>query len=131
MEPVSLSIVVAALVAKALNRAEDETLDEAGSALGRLVGAVRRRLAGGTAEDRAALAGVEIAPDSPKQVQRLTAALERQAEDKDFQEELQRLVEETDAAGVPVGSIVQSAIGSDIVQIGNATSSTISVNIGK
>lgn len=36
---------------------------------------------------------------------------------REFREELQRLVEDTEAAGVPVGSIVQSAIGSGIVQM--------------
>ncbi|MGA8364398.1 MAG: hypothetical protein WB709_07740 [Solirubrobacteraceae bacterium] len=127
MEPVTLSVIAAALVAKVLNRAENEAVDEAGSALGRLTQAVRERLSKGNQEDQAAFAGVEAAPDSAKQVTRLTEALERSIADEAFRGELQRLVDEAKAGGVDVESIVQNAVGIGIVQIGSVSGSSISV----
>lgn len=130
MEPVSLSIVVAALIAKALARAENQAVDEASGAVGRLFAVVRGRLSHGTAEDQAALAGVQAAPDSPKQVEKLVAALERQSTDDEFRGELQKLLDEARAEGVPVEKIVQTAVGFGLVQIGNVTGSSINVNFG-
>jgi hypothetical protein len=131
MEPVTLSVAAAALVAKAMDRAEDQAVDEAGGVLRRLAKVVRGRLSKGSGEDQAALAGAEAAPDSAKQLARLTEALERQIKDDDaFRSELERLVGEASAAGVDVGSVVQSAVGVGTVQIAGVSASSISVRTG-
>lgn len=63
MEPVTLGIVAAGLVAKALDRAEDQAVEQAGSGLARLIAAVRAKLSGASQQDAAVMAGVEAAPD--------------------------------------------------------------------
>lgn len=122
-------MVAAGLVSKALDRAEDEAVEEAGSALARLVGAVRAKLSGGSREDAAVMAGVEAAPDSPKKVDALARALVAQAEDEAFRSELERFVDEVKASGVNVGSIAQNATGGS-VQIAGISDSVISVKTG-
>ncbi len=131
MDPVTLSVVVAALAAKVLDRAEDAAINEAGSALGRLLKAVRAKLSGGSPEDMAALAAVEAAPDSPKKIDGLAKALQRQATgDEAFLGELERLVGEVKAAGIDVESIVQSAVGDGNVQVAGVSGSNISIKTG-
>jgi hypothetical protein len=131
MEPVTVGVIVAALVAKALDRTGDEAVDVASSALGRLVGAVRERFSKSGPEDQATLTGVETAPDSPKKIEGLAKALERQVtEYGEFRAELEMLVGEAQAAGVDVKSIAQTAIGDNNVQIADVSHSSISVKTG-
>ena len=47
VEPVTLGVIAAPLVAKALDRAEDDTVDAGEGALRRLIGFLRRRFSHG------------------------------------------------------------------------------------
>ncbi len=94
MDPLSLS--VAALLAKALGGAAEELGGTAADALGRLVGAVRRRF---TDEPQAALAlaAVERSPADEASVQKLAAAIDERVSGDGggaFRDELQELVAE-------------------------------------
>ncbi len=132
MDPVSLGVIVAALVAKASDKAAERAVDEGAGALARLVGWLRKRFADdGAVEASAALAKVEEVPDSASLVRGLAAVVDRRAEDPGFRSELQGLVEQAQAAGVDVGSIVQTAWGDQNVQNAGVTGSTINVSYGQ
>lgn len=98
--------------------------------LGRLADKVRRRFREqGTDKEQAALARVEDPPASPRHLEALAAAIDRQAgNDAGWREELEALVKEAGEGGVEVGSVVQSAWGDHNVQIAGVTGSTISIN---
>jgi hypothetical protein len=132
VDPVTLGTVVAALISKALDKAENAVVDEGTGVLQRLVGAVRQRFA--RTNDKAAdhaLDQVEDAPDSPSRARDLGVMLdEAMASDPEFRAELAGLVEEARRAGVDVGSITQTATGNQNVQIADAHQSTINVTQG-
>jgi hypothetical protein len=132
MEPVTLGMIVAALVAKASSRAEGRVIDEGEAALARLVGVLRRRFSG--ADDQQgteALEHVELAPDSPKLVGELAVLLnERAAGDPAFRGELEALVKDARAAGVDVNVVSQVATGEQIVQTAQVERSQITVTFG-
>jgi hypothetical protein len=132
MEPVTLGVIAAALVAKALSRAEGKALDEGEAALGRGVGALRRRFSGANdREGTKALELVELAPDSPKLVGELANLLdERAAGHPDFRGALEALVKDARAAGVDVNAVRQGATGEQIVQTAQVEGSQITVNFG-
>jgi len=127
-----LGVVVAALVAKALDRAEDIAVGDGEGVLRRLAGAVRQRFS--SADDQAgtmALERVEDAPDSPKRVHELAVLLdERTAEDPVFRDELETLVQQARAAGVDVDSISQVALGDQNVQSTGLIGSEVTVTFG-
>jgi hypothetical protein len=131
MDPVTLTLggIVAGLVAKVLDKGEGKAADQGWAALGRLVGAVRRRFREhGSDQDKQALTGVEDAPDSPRRLQALAAAVDRHAgADATWRAELRAQVEEAKSGGVDVGSLTQSAWGDHNIQIGGVSGSTISI----
>ena len=132
MEPVTLGVIVAALVAKASSRAEGTVIDEGEAALARLVGALRRRFSGAKdQEGTEALEHVELAPDSPKLVGELANLLDAHtADDPEFRVELEALVEDARAAGVNVNAVSQVAAGEQIVQTAQVEGSQITVTFG-
>jgi len=132
VEPVTLGVIVAALVAKALGRAEDRVVDDGESVLLRLVGALREHFS--RADDPAgttALERVEDAPDSQTRVRELGTLLdERAAGDPVLRVELQELVEQASTTGVAIGSIVQVAGGDQNQQIAGLIDSRVNVSFG-
>ena len=135
MEPVPLTIgaVVAALVLKAAEKSGEQATETAWAAVGKLVERVRRRFSeGGDAQAVAALARVQDPPAGPSQLAALAAAVDRHAgEDADFATELQRLVRESESAGVKVQQVTQTAWGSQVSQIQDVSGSTVNVTFGK
>jgi Spy/CpxP family protein refolding chaperone len=130
MDPVSLSLgaVVAALVAKAADRAEDGVVDAAATALSRLVNWVRTHLGGGS---HSPLERLTDAPDSPSRIRALAEEIDQRASgDDQFRKELQALVEQAQSAGVDVASVSQVAWGDQNVQNANVTGSDIRVSYG-
>lgn len=125
--------VVAALVLKAAEKTGEQLAGSGLAAVGRLVDLVRRRFQerrDGAAA--AALARVQDPPASEQHLAALAAAVDRHADqDGAFAEELLRLVREGQAAGVHVQQISQTAWGSDNVQLGNVTGSTVNINTGR
>jgi hypothetical protein len=132
MEPVTMGAIVAALVAKALSRADDRVADGGEAVLGRLVDVVRRRFSGANdREGTEALEHVEFAPDSPQLVGELAKLLdERVAGDPEFRGELEVLVKDARAAGIDVNAISQVAAGEQIVQNAQVEDSQITVTFG-
>ncbi|HEY7934886.1 MAG TPA: hypothetical protein VID48_13790 [Solirubrobacteraceae bacterium] len=128
----TLGVIVAALVAKALDRAEDRVVEDGEGVLRRVVGALRERFS--RADDQvaaAALGRVEDAPDSPRRVREFAKLLdERAADDEVFRGELQELVEQARTAGVDIGSIVQVAVGDQNVQVAGLVDSEVDVSFG-
>jgi hypothetical protein len=127
VEPVSLGVIVAALLARALDRAEDAVADEGAGVLRRLVGVVRRRFSdSGHEEGLLALDRVAEAPHNQKRVGALAALVgEYAGQDDNFRAELEGLVEQARLAGVDRGAISQVAAGDYNVQIGGIRNSSI------
>lgn len=132
MEPVTLGVIAAALVAKALDRAEDRVVEDGEGVLRRLVGALRERFS--RADDQAgmtALKRVADAPDNPTRERELAELLdERAAGDPVFHGELQALVKQARIAGVNVGSIIQVAVRDQGVQVAGLVGSKVNVTFG-
>jgi hypothetical protein len=109
MDPVTLGLVAAAVVAKA---ALEQVGDRAGQAGWSGLRAVSARLRGwfaaeGREQGVAALEVVEAAPDSELAVQRLAVEVTEVVRDRPLAEELQRLLEELEAdGGAAVASFV-------------------------
>lgn len=135
MEPVSLTLgaVVAAMVAKAVGKAEDQAVEEGAGALRRMVGWLRERFTGGGDEVGArALSRVEDAPDSPSRTRELAEVLDQRSDaDAEFRAALERLVTEARVEGVDVGSITQTAWGNQNVQTSGVANSEINVTFGQ
>lgn len=131
VEPVTLGVIAAALVAKALDRAEDDAVDAGEGALRRLIALVRDRFSGEKEAAGTALARVEDAPDSPKRVRELAGVIDALADrDGGFRSELEGLIEEAQRSGVDVGRIVQTATGIQIAQVADVVDSTITISYG-
>jgi hypothetical protein len=132
MIEVMLGAAAAALIAKALDRAEDEAVDQGEGALRRLVQLVRGRFS--AAEDTAgseALEKVEEVPDSKSRIEALERALEAQAAgDPGFRRELGALVQEVEDGGVDLKSAVQTAYGAQSPQFQGIYGSEININYG-
>lgn len=130
VEPVSVGVVVAALIAKALNRAEDGVIEGGVGAARKAVEALRRRFSGDV-EAEQALDGVVETPDSKKREKALAELLEARAgESAELIQELKAIAEQIEGAGVPVGDIEQVAEGENIAQIASSPSSQISISQG-
>lgn len=132
MEPVSLTLgaIAAALVAKATDKATERAVEGGEGALARLVGWLRRRFSDDDQHDDAhtALTRLEEVPDSPSRLQALAGVIDGRAEaDPGFRAELEALVKQAHAAGMDVGTIVQTAWGDQNVQIGGVQGSSITV----
>jgi hypothetical protein len=132
VEPVTLGVIAAALVAKALDRAEDEAVDAGTGVLKRLVGLVRDRFSRDRdAPTTMAVSRVQDAPDSPSRVRELAVAIDGVAEaDPAFRSELEGLVEEARHSGLVVGAIVQTAMGNQNVQSAGLVDSQVNVSYG-
>ena len=130
IEPVTLGVVIAALAAKALDRAEDGVVQGGAEALGRMLSFLRERFSRENDEGaNQALERLADAPDSPKRVHALAELLDKRAErSPEFRVELEALVEEARGAGVDIGSIAQTAIGDGNVQIAGLNNSQVNVN---
>jgi hypothetical protein len=128
VEPISLGVIAAALIAKALDRAEDGVLDATTRALSKLVGWVRGKFSGDASD---ALARVEDAPDSPKRLTALATTIDQRAQsDEGFRSELQALVRDAERDGVDVAAVTQQAWGNQNVQVANASGADIQVTYG-
>lgn len=133
VEPVSLTLgmVVASLVAKAMDRT-DEAVDGGAGVLHRLVGWLREQLGGRDDSGKSALARVEDAPDSPSRLRELAAVVdERASADGEFRTGLEALVAEARSKGVSVGPITQTAWGNQNVQNAGVTDAEITVTYGQ
>jgi len=135
VEPFSLTLgaIGAALVAKAAEKAAERAVEGGEGALARLVSWLRVRFsAEAEREGATALAGVEEVPDSPSRLKALAEVLDRRAEaDGGFRSELQSLVDQAEADGVHVGSIAQTAWGSQNVQSAGIVDSEVNVTYGQ
>jgi hypothetical protein len=135
VEPVSLTLgaIAAAVVAKAADKSAEGVVEGGAGAARRLLGWLRERFtADGDSDGAKALDRVEDAPDSPSRLQELASALDRRAVgDAGFRSALVALVDEARAGGVDVGSIVQSAWGTGILQNAGNADSTITVSYGQ
>ena len=135
MDPITVGVVAAALVQKALDRAEDGAVHAGASALRKLVGWLREHL---HPQGQQALDRVESVPDSPSLIQALAGeidAADRQAgQESDFARELRELIDEVRQAGAGAGVDVdrvvnQTAWGNQNVQVANSTG--VEVNHGQ
>ncbi len=117
--------MAAALIAKALNRAEDGVIDGGVRAVRKAVQALRRRFAT-DAEAEKALEDVVEVPDSEKRQAVLAELLEaRAAQSVELREELRAIAEQIEAAGVVIGPVAQKAIGDGNVQNAGIVNSQI------
>jgi hypothetical protein len=132
VEPVTLGVIIAALVAKALDRAEDEAVDRGAGVMRRAVGTLREWFSRqGDAEGQLALERVADVSDSPKLVRTLAELLDERAERfPEFRAELQALKDEAQGAGLDIGTITQMATGDGNVQIAGTNNSQINVDRG-
>jgi hypothetical protein len=131
VDPVSLGAITTGLIVKAVDRAEDDSLDAGSGALRRLLGFLRDRFSrDDDAPASTALARVEDAPDSPSRRQDLAAAIAALAQrDEEFRTELERLIGEARRAGIEVGSS-QTATGNQNVQAAGLVDSEVRVSYG-
>lgn len=130
MEPVTLGIIVAALIAKGLDRAEDGVVDGAVQAARKAVKALRGRFTGDREAEQAIDRLVE-APDNEERKNALAAVLEdRAAGSTELRAEMQAIVEQFKGAGVRIGDIEQTAEGNENVQNAGIANSQITISRG-
>ncbi len=128
MEPVTVGVVLAALIAKALDRAEDGAVEGVVRAAGKAVDALRRRFSGDTDVEKA-LEGVVETPDSDKRVKVLADLLEARAgESAELREELGSIAKQIEAAGLRIGDIEQVIEGDGNAQVGGTINSQVNIN---
>ena len=127
-----LGTAAAALIAKALDRAESKTVDKGEGVLRRLIEVVRERLAGG--DDRGqveALKKVEEVPDSASRIETLARAIDLRAdEDPDFRNQVGTLIGQAEEAEVDVKAAVQVAYGANSPQFQNTIGSEVNISYG-
>lgn len=129
MEPITLGVIVAALVAKALDRAEDEAVDRGVGIVQHAVDSLRGRFSqDGDQEAEQALERLTNVPDSPRLMRSFADLLdERAGRSPDLRVELEQLVEDAKSAGVDIGAITQTAVGDGNVQIAGVNNSQVDV----
>jgi hypothetical protein len=131
MEPFSVGVVVAALIAKALNRAEEGVVDGAAKAAGRALEALKRRFSDDPGAEQA-LQRLAEEPGNELREQSLAALLEeRAAGSVELREELKKIAEQIEGAGVTIGDIEQSIEGDGGVQNAGIVDSQININQAK
>ncbi len=130
VHPVSLGAITTGLIVKAVARAEDDALDAGSGSLRRRLGFLRDRFSrDGDAPASAALARVEDAPTAVRGCGNWRAVITGLAQrDPAFRSELEELLADARKAGVAVGTVTQTAIGDQNVQIGGAVSSPVNVS---
>ena len=133
MEPLTLGVVVAALVAGAAKKSGENLADAAKTAVGRLVGWLRDRFSRDDDQPAAqALAKAQEYYDSDKARQQLAAVLDAHAAaDLGFKAELERLVADAQQQGADVTTITQTVCGNQNVQNARVEGSTIIVSYGQ
>ncbi|MGN6255408.1 MAG: hypothetical protein ACTHO8_10595 [Solirubrobacterales bacterium] len=132
VEPVTLGIIVAALAAKALERAEDGVIDGGVAAIRRVVGTLRTHF-DRSADDEgvSALDQLADAPDSLERLGVLADLIDNRAtRDAEFREALEALVKEARADGFVVESANQVAKGNQIVQVSAIKNSQMNISQG-
>ncbi len=130
VEPVSVGVVVAALIAKALNRAEDGVIDSAAKAARKGLEALRRRFSDDPGAEQA-LQRLAEEPGNVLREQSLAALLEeRAAESAELRSELQEIAGQIEGAGVRIGDIEQVAEGDGNVQNAGNVNSQVTINQG-
>jgi len=132
MDPLTLGVVVAALVTGAANKAGENLADAANNAVGRLVGWLRDWFArDGDQPAAQALATAQEYYDSDRARQQLAAVLgAHAAADAGFKADLERLVADAQQHGADVTTITQTVWGNQNVQNADITGSTITTNVG-
>lgn len=131
MEPVSVGALVAALIAKALDRTEDKAVDGAFEVGEAAVEALRQRFIGDP-EVEGAIEGVVTAPGDPDRSHALGAVLaERASSREEVLAQLRSIAERIEATGVQVGKLVQLAEGNGNVQVGRVDRSVINIGPGQ
>lgn len=133
VEPISVGVVVAALLAKALDRAEEGAVDRGVEAGRKAIQALRERFArDGDAEADRAVEGLAEAPDSGRREKALAVLLEeRAAQSPELRDELRAIAAQIEGAGVAIGSVEQIAEGDSNLQIGGVSGSTIDIDRGR
>jgi hypothetical protein len=133
IEPITLGVIVAALVAKALDRAEDEAVDRGVGVVRHAVDSLRERFSReGDQEVQQALERLADVPDSPKLMRSFADLLDERAErSSELRAELETLVGDARSAGVDIDSITQAAIGDGNVQIAGMNNSQVNVSQGQ
>ncbi len=127
-ESLTLGVVAAALIVKAAEQAGESAASTAAGVLGRLVDAVRNRFSDkGDDQGGAVLARAEDPPVDQAQVARLAEAIDHQANDAGWAEELSRLVQQAESDGIDVSGTVQQVWGDSNVVMANVWGSTINV----
>jgi hypothetical protein len=125
-----MGVVVAALIAKALNRAEDGAVEGVAKAASRALEALKRRFSGDPGAEQA-LQRLTEEPGNRLREQSLAALLEeRAAESAELREELQKIADQLQGAGVRIGDIEQVAEGDGNIQNAGNVNSQINVNQG-
>lgn len=128
MEPVTLGVVAAALIAKALDRAENGAVDGAVQMARKAVDSLHRRFAGDAEVESALEALVEV-PDSNKREKALAELLEvRARESAELRVELESIAEMIEGAQVKIGDIEQVVEGDGNVQVAGTLDSQINIS---
>jgi hypothetical protein len=132
VEPITLGVIAAALIAKALDRAEDDAVDRGVGVVRRGLTALRERFSRENDQEvQQALAQLAEASDSPNLMNSLGELLDERAKrSPELRAELEALVKDAENAGWDVGSITQIAIGDGNVQIADVNTSQINVGQG-
>jgi uncharacterized protein (UPF0335 family) len=133
MDPVTLGMVVTAIVSHAAGRVGEDGADYSVGVLGKLVARLRQWFVqSGDSTTVAALDAVIETPQSPDLRRALAAAVDRYATaDSTFRQEVEHLVDEARSAGVDVQAVSQSVWGNQNVQVANVTGSPITVTYGQ
>jgi hypothetical protein len=130
IEPITLGVIVAALVAKALDRAEDEAVDRGMGVVRHAVDALRERFSReGDQEAQQALERLVDVPDNPELTRSFAGLLDERAErSPELRAELETLVGDARSAGVDIDSITQAAVGDGNVQVAGVNDSQVNVS---
>jgi hypothetical protein len=130
VEPISVGVVVAALLAKALNRAEDGVVDGGFEVAQKAIERLRQRFSReGDTEAAKALENLVDVPGGEGREKSLAALLEeRAARSTELGNELKAIIEQGEEAGMAIGSIEQVAEGDGNSQVGGISNSEININ---
>ncbi len=130
VEPISVGVIVAALLARALNRAEDGAIDSGVEAARKAMKALRQRFSlQEDAEAEQALEGLAKTPDSKRREEALGDLLEERAErSPELLDELKAIAEQIEGAEVQISDIKQEAKGTNVVQNAGNVNSQIKVD---
>jgi hypothetical protein len=129
VEPISVGVVVAALIAKALDKAEEGVIEGAGKAASRALETLKRRFSGDPGAEQA-LQRLAEEPGNQLRERSLAALLEeRAAESVELREELARIAKQIERTGVSIGNVEQVAEGDENLQNAGIVNSQINLGI--